>query len=90
MINLINATPAQLRKALELAEDSAVGRFYRKQLTEKNTRKAAEPPKYGGRSGGAGASVATRLNPAQKELVRMGKSAGLDDKAIRELIKENK
>jgi len=84
------ATPAELRKALELAEDSAVGRFYRKQLTDKNTRRAAEPPKYGGRSSGSGVATPTRLTANQKELVRMAKSAGLGEKAIRELVRDNK
>jgi hypothetical protein len=83
------ATPSQLRRALELAEDSAIGRYYKKQLAEKRNR-PVEPPRYsGGRSSG-GQTVATRLTPGDKELIRLGKSAGLGDKEIRELIKESR
>jgi hypothetical protein len=83
------ASPSQLRRALELAEDASVGRYYKKQLAEKRS-KPVEPPRYsGGRSSG-GQAVATRLTPGDKELIRMGKSAGLGDKEIRELIKESR
>jgi len=87
------ATPAQVRKALENAEDAVLGRYYKKQLAEKNGRKAVEPPRYGGGSSKGGTSSAAtgaRLSAEQKALVRMGKSAGLSDKDIREMVRGSK
>jgi hypothetical protein len=85
------ATPAQVRKALENAEDAVLGRYYKKQIADKKT-KAVEPPRYGGGGSAGGSSKGTgaRLTTTQKEIVRMGKSAGLSDKDIREMVRENK
>ena len=82
------ATPAQVRKALENAEDAVLGRYYKKQIADKKT-KAVEPPRYGGggSSGGSKAQTGARLTADQKALVRMGKSAGLSDKDIREMVR---
>ena len=85
------ATPDQVRRALKLAEESALGRHYLKLVEEKATkRQAAPPPNYGsGRSAGGSATQTRTLTASQRELVKMGRNAGLDDKAIRELVKEN-
>jgi hypothetical protein len=83
------ATPAQVRKALENAEDAVLGRYYKKQIADKKT-KAVEPPRYGGggsSNGGSKAQTGARLTTEQKALVRMGKSAGLSDKDIREMVR---
>ncbi len=84
------SSAAQVKWALENAENAALGQYYKRQVTEKRKEKAAPPPSYSsGRSAGAAAPSAKRLNERQRDLVRLGKSAGLDDKAIRELVKEN-
>lgn len=85
------ATPAQVRKALENAEDAVLGRYYKKQIADKKTR-AVEPPRYGGGGSQSGSKAQTgaRLSVEQKALVRMGKSAGLSDKDIRDMVRGSK
>jgi hypothetical protein len=83
------ATPAQVRKALSDAEDAVFGRYYRKQIADKKNQ-AVEPPRYGSGGSSAGGSrvqAGARLSAEQKALVRMGKSAGLSDKDIREMVR---
>lgn len=83
------STAAQVKWALENAENAALGQYYKRQVTDKRT-KAAPPPSYSaGKSAGAAPSSSRRVTPQQRELIRMGRSAGLDEKAIRELVKEN-
>jgi hypothetical protein len=87
---LANSTPAQVRKALEAAEDQAMGRYYKKQLADKRSR-SVEPPRYsGGRTGGSGNVGPARITAEEKVLVRMAKSSGLSEKDIKELIRENR
>lgn len=87
---LAKSTPAQVRKALEAAEDQALGRYYKKQLAEKRNR-SVEPPRYsGGRTGGGSNTVPSRLTAEEKTLVRIAKSSGLSDKDIKELVRENR
>ena len=83
------ATPSQVRKALEDVEDAAIGRYYKKQAEDRR-QKAAEPPNYGGGSSNGRASGGGNraLTPADRTLIKMGKSAGLSDKDIREMLKE--
>jgi hypothetical protein len=89
---LATSTPDQVRRALEAAEDQALGRHYKRLLTEKRTRQAAPPPAMGGRgsSGGGRVSTETRLTADDKLLIKMAKSSGLSEKDIRELVRENR
>jgi len=86
------ASAAQVRKALEDIEDAATGRYYKTQLTKRTEqRQASKAPNYGGSGGSSASAVATTktLSKAQRDLIKMGKNAGLSDKAIRELVREN-
>jgi hypothetical protein len=88
---LATSTPAQVRRAMEAAEDQALGRYYKKQLEDKRNR-AVEPPRYGGGSsrGTAGGVAPARISAEEKQLIAMAKSSGLSDKDIRELVRENR
>ena len=84
------ATPQQIRKALEEVEDAAAGRYYKKQLADRG-RKAADPPGYGSGSSNGRASGGNRvLSKDERTLIKMGKNAGLDDKAIREMLRDER
>lgn len=86
-----NATPKQIRDALDTVRKAAIGEYYENQLKNRS-KKAAEPPNYSGgsSSGRAAAGVSRVLTREDKQLIKMGKSAGLSDKDIREMLRDER